>query len=256
MRVGFIGAGSMASAMARGWANGFGGPDQMLFSDAGSGRAGELARETGGGAVDSNREVAERSDLVVLAVKPAMLATVAAEAAAAPAVLSMLGATPLNRVVAAFPKAAAFRVMPNVAVEVRKGVLCFEAPAGAPAEVARSVREMLEVLGHLVEIEDRDFDAATAVMGCGPAYLALAVEAIAEAGAADGLDPEFSRNLVIETTSGTAELLRLRHPADIRAAVASPGGSTEAGLDALERHGARQAFAAAVQASLERMRGL
>ncbi len=59
---------------------------------------------------------------------------------------------------------------------------------------------------------------------------------------------------MIETTAGTAELLRLRHPADVRAAVASPGGSTEAGLGALERHGAQAAFAAAVQASLERMR--
>lgn len=245
----------MASAMARGWATGFGGPEQMLFSDAGSGRAGELAREVGGGSVDSNREVAERSDLVVLAVKPAMLDAVAEEAVAAPAVLSMLGATSLARIAAAFPQAATFRVMPNVAVEVRKGVLCYEASAGAPAEKTQAVREMLEMLGHLVVIEDRDFDAATAVMGCAPAYLALAVEAIAAAGAEDGLDPQFSRDLVIETTAGTAELLRLRHPADVRAAVASEGGSTEAGLEALDAHGAQAAFAAAVQASLERMRG-
>jgi pyrroline-5-carboxylate reductase len=226
----------------------------MLFSDAGSGRAGELAVEVGGEAVGSNREVAERSDLVVLAVKPAALDAVAAEAASAPAVLSMLGATPLARVAAAFPRSAAFRVMPNVAVEIRRGVLCYEASADAPADVKRSVRKLLEVLGHLVEIGDGDFDAATAVMGCAPAYLALAVEAIAAAGAEDGLDPQFSRDLVIETAAGTAELLRLRHPADVRAAVASPGGSTEAGLDALERHGAQAAFAAAVQASLERMR--
>jgi pyrroline-5-carboxylate reductase len=92
------------------------------------------------------------------------------------------------------------------------------------------------------------------VMGCAPAYLALAVEALADAGAADGLDPELARELVVETTGGTAELLRLRHPADVRRAVASPGGSTEAGLEALDREGARQAFEAAVRASLERMR--
>jgi pyrroline-5-carboxylate reductase len=254
MRVGFIGAGSMASAMARGWATGFGGPEQMLFSDSGSGRARDLAREVGGGAVDSNREVAERSDLVVLAIKPAMLDAVAAEAGAAPAVLSMLGATPLARIAAAFPDAVPFRVMPNVAVEVRRGVLCYEASSDAPPEKTQAVREILEMLGHLVEIEDRDFDAATAVMGCAPAYLALAVEAIAEAGAADGLDPQLSRDIVVETTAGTAELLRRRHPADVRAAVASPGGSTEAGLAALDSHGAQAAFAAAVQASLERMR--
>ncbi len=116
------------------------------------------------------------------------------------------------------------------------------------------MREKLALLGHVVELPDEDFDAATAVMGCAPAYLALAVEAIADAGAEDGLDPELARELVVETTAGTAELLRVRHPADVRKAVASPGGSTEAGLEALDREGARGAFEAAVRASLERMR--
>ena len=96
---------------------------------------------------------------------------------------------------------------------------------------------MLKGLGHVVELADEQFDAATAVMGCAPAYLALAVEAIADAGAADGLDPELARELVVETTLGTAELLRVRHPADVRKAVSSPGGSTEAGLEALDREG-------------------
>jgi pyrroline-5-carboxylate reductase len=116
------------------------------------------------------------------------------------------------------------------------------------------VREKLALLGHVVELRDEDFDAATAVMGCAPAYLALAVEAIADAGVADGLDPELARELVVETAAGTGELLRTHHPADVRKAVASPGGSTEAGLEALDREGARAAFAAAVRASLKRMR--
>jgi len=81
------------------------------------------------------------------------------------------------------------------------------------------------------------------------------VEAIADAGAADGLDPELARELVVETAAGTAELLRHHHPAAVRKAVASPGGSTEAGLQALDREGGREAFEAAVRASLERMRG-
>jgi pyrroline-5-carboxylate reductase len=107
----------------------------------------------------------------------------------------------------------------------------------------------------VVELPDGDFDEATAIMGCAPAYVALAVEALADAGAAAGLDPELARELVVETTAGTAGLLRARHPADVRKAVTSPGGSTEAGLEALDREGARQAFEAAVEASLERMRG-
>jgi pyrroline-5-carboxylate reductase len=245
MIIGFVGSGSMAAAMARGWK---GESEAMLFSDSGSGRAAELARELEGEAV-SNAEIGERADLVVLAVKPARLEEVAPELAGAKVVVSLLGATPLGAVAAAFPTAETHRVMPNVAVEVGRGVLCISGP------VSPSVRQKLELLGHVVELADEDFDAATAVMGCAPAYLALAVEAIADAGAADGLDPELARELVVETTAGTAELLRARHPADVRAAVASPGGSTEAGLEALEREGAREAFEAAVRASLERMRG-
>jgi pyrroline-5-carboxylate reductase len=245
MIVGFVGSGSMAAAMARGWRGEF---EQMLFSDSGSGRAAALAEELGGEAV-SNAEIGERGDLVVLAVKPAKLDEVAADAGKAKVVLSLLGATTLQQVAAAIPTAETHRVMPNVAVEVRRGVLCLSGP---PSPV---VREKLEVLGHVVELLDSEFDAATAVMGCAPAYLALAVEAIADAGAADGLDPDLARELVVETTAGTAELLRIRYPADVRQAVASPGGSTEAGLEALDREGARGAFEAAVRASLERMRG-
>jgi pyrroline-5-carboxylate reductase len=244
MIVGFVGSGSMAAAMARGWAGEF---DSMLFSDGGSGRAAELARETGGEVAD-NVAIAARAEMLVLAVKPAALEAAAPELGAARSVVSVLAATPLERVAAAFPEADVLRVMPNVGVEVRKGVLCIAGAASA------AVREKLDLLGQVVELPDEDFDAAAAVMGCAPAYLALAVEALAEAGASAGLDAELARELVVETTAGTAELLRIRHPADVRRAVASPGGSTEAGLEALDREGARGAFEAAVEASLERMK--
>src|SRR4051795_6500838 len=103
MIVGFIGSGNMVAAMARGWAAAEQKPDRMVFTDAGSGRAGELAREVGGEAVASNSELAGASDLLVLGVKPKDLATVAGEAQAAPGVLSLLGATPIERLVGAFP---------------------------------------------------------------------------------------------------------------------------------------------------------
>src|ERR1700710_2255502 len=248
MIIGFVGSGSMAAAMARGWAGEF---ERMLFSDSGSGRARALADELGGETA-SNGEIAERADFVVLAVKPAALDAVAPELSAARRVVSVLAAVGVERLRAAFPEAEVLRVMPNVGVEVRRGVLCV---SGDAAEGARAKRG---VLGRVVEIADGEFDAATAVMGCAPAYFALAVEAIAEAGAADGLDPDLARELagetVVETGGGTAGLLRSGAPADLRKAVASPGGSTEAGLEALDRAGARAAFEEAVAASLERMR--
>jgi pyrroline-5-carboxylate reductase len=220
----------------------------MLFSDGGSGRAQALAGELGG-EVASNEEIAAGADLALLAVKPNKLEEVAPGLGGAKEVVSILAATSLERLRAAFPDAEhVLRVMPNVGVEVRQGVLCLAGSAG------EAVRAKLDLLGHVVELPEEDFDAATAVMGCSPAYLALAVEAIADAGAADGLDPALARELVVETAVGTAELLRRHHPEAVRRAVASPGGSTEKGLEALERERAREAFEAAVQASLERMR--
>jgi pyrroline-5-carboxylate reductase len=246
MIIGFCGAGNMAAAMARGWA---GAVEGLLFTDSGSGRAARLAAEVGGEAVASNAELASRSDVVVLAVKPAALEAAAAELGDAGVVVSLLGATPVDRLREAFPGAEVVRVMPNVAAEVRRGVLC----VGGDAQPA--VRDLLAQLGRVFELPDAQFDAATAVMGCSPAYLALAVEALADAGAEAGLDPGLARELVVETAAGTAELIEQRDPAEVRRAVASPGGSTEAGLEALEAGGARQAFAAAVRASLDRMAG-
>jgi pyrroline-5-carboxylate reductase len=244
--VGFIGSGSMAAAMARGWAGEF---EEMLFSDSGSGRAKELAAEVGGEAV-SNGEIADRADLVVLAVKPNKLEEVAPQLGEAKEVVSVLAITTLAQLQAALPSAEhILRVMPNVGVEVRKGVFCVAGSASSAG------REKLDLLGHVFEIGEEDFDAATAVMGCSPAYFALAAEAIAAAGVKDGLDPRLARELVAETAVGTAELLRRHDPAGLRKAVASPGGSTEAGLETLDREGARRAFEAAVEASLERMRG-
>jgi pyrroline-5-carboxylate reductase len=254
MIVGFVGAGNMAAAMARGWAAAEGGPQAMLFTDLDSDRAAVLAEEVSGETVGSTAELAKRSDLVVLAVKPAALEGVASEAQDAAAVLSLLGAVPLQRVADAFPGKPAFRVMPNQPVEVHRGVLCFCAGEGVPGELEQEVRGLLELLGRVVDLDDELFDAATALSGCSPAYIALVVEEIAEAGAADGLEADLALSLMVDTAAGTAELLRRRDPGQVRAAVASPGGSTEAGLEALERHAA-EAFEKAVRASLERMRG-
>lgn len=253
MKVGFAGAGSMAAALARGFAA-QPGPVAMLFTDAGSGRAQALAEETGGVRLDSLSELGERSDLIILAVKPAALDRAAAELAGFEGpIVSVLGATTLDSLRAAFPAAAVLRAMPNVAVEVGRGVICH-----APAENATALAPALALLGTvatLYELEEELIDPATAVMGCSPAYLAQACEALAEAGADAGLEPELARELVAAAAAGAGELLLRHEPAAIQRAVASPGGSTEAGLEALVEHGAPDAFRAAVDASLERMRG-
>lgn len=246
----------MAAAMARGWASGEGGPQEMLFADAGSGRAAKLAAELGGTAVGSLGELAAGADAILLAVKPAGLEEAAAELGDRRPVISVLGATSVERLRGAFGSAPVIRAMPTVATELRTGVIC-HAPLGeAEAEAGPPLLALLGELGELVEVDDEQMDAATAVMGCTPAYFAVVAEALAAAGATEGdLDPDLATTLVVETLASTAELLRRYSPQQLRLAVASPGGSTEAGLDALDAGDVGDDFAAAVHASLDRMRG-
>ena len=256
MIIGFAGAGNMARAMARGWAQADEGPEQMLFCDAGSGRAVALAGETGGEAVSSLAELGLRSDAVVLAVKPRALEIAADQlGGSADAVISVLGATPVARLREVFGEIPIVRVMPTVAVEIGTGVICHAPITPADGALGAQLLDLVSVLGHVVEVEDELMDQATAVMGCTPAYLAVIVQALAEAGAAEGLEPEFSYDLVVEAFTGTLDVLRRYDPIEVRRAVASPGGSTEAGLEALADHGTADGFKAAVRASLRRMRG-
>ena len=256
MRLGFAGAGSMAAAMARGWATAERRPEAMLFADSGSGRAQRLAEELDATAVGSLAELAAGSDAILLAVKPHGLEDVAAQLAEpALPVISVLGATSLERLRQQFPDRPVIRTMPTVAAEIHQAVIC-HAPLGEQeGEVGRELLELLGSLGTLVELADDSIDAATAIMGCTPAYVALIVESLTAAVSSEGLDHDLTHQLVVDTFASTAALLRDASPQQVLNAVASPGGSTEAGLDALEAAGVPEGFADAVKASLDRMRG-
>jgi len=257
MEVGFAGSGNMAAALARGWARASLRPASMLFTDSGSGRAESLAAEVGGHRLGSLEDLADRSDLVVLAVKPAALDDVAPKIAGRPGgVISVLGATPLATLAAALAPTPVLRTMPNLAVEVGRGVIC-HTPLAADERsgVLGEALALLGSLGSVFEVEEDELDPATAVMGCAPAYIALAVEALIEAGVEAGLDPELSSRLVSEATAGVGHHLLTHEPRPMQEAIASPGGSTEAGLDELAERDVHAAFKAAVDASLERMAG-
>jgi pyrroline-5-carboxylate reductase len=144
--------------------------------------------------------------------------------------------------------------MPNQPVEVGRGVCCYVEPEGMADDLHRSLISLLEQLGTAVAVPEESMEAAMAVMSCAPAYVALFAEALADAGAAEGLDPRLSLELVAETIAGTGEMLAERDPEAIRRAVAPPGGATEAGLDALREGGFVAALESAFEASLERFR--
>jgi pyrroline-5-carboxylate reductase len=233
MQIGLIGAGNMGSAMARGWGQ------PVLASDNGSGRAAALVAELGGEAL-SSAEVAERADLVVLAHKPAQLEEVAGTIAAQ-RVLSVLGGKTLAQLRKAYPGARVTRVEPNTPVAIRQGVLVVPHDDDDPEVLA-----LLAELGTVVRVPEAHMEAAGAISGVGPAYVALVAEAWADAAITAGLPAPAATALVAETLAGAAALLREQDTLAVRRGVTSPGGTTARGLAALEREGLRRAFAAAM----------
>ena len=248
MQIGLIGAGNMARGLAVGWGR------PVLCTDVVAERAQALAEEVGGEALAANAELAQRADLVLLCHKPAQLRSVAAEVAPhARAIASILAATPLADVKAAYPERPVYRVLPSMPVAVRQGAVILAADEAQDPELDAAVRALLEELGTLVVLDDRLVDVAMGLMSNAPAYYALVVEAQVDAGVRHGLTPDQASRLVVQTMAGTAELLRRQGYDTLaaRRAVTSPGGSTARGLDALERAGLRAAFSDALDAILK-----
>jgi pyrroline-5-carboxylate reductase len=258
MKLGFVGAGNMAGGLARGWAAAEdepGTPEAMLFADADPDKARKLAEEVGGEAIEGNLALADHSDLVVLAVKPNVLDEVAPDLVqAGTPVLSILAGTSLKTLHEALPGIDLIRVMPNLGAQLRQGVLCVVFPEGTDDARRGRLTQLLGLVGEVIELDESLIDAATAIMGCAPGYLALMAEVLVEAGVKEGLTEEQTQRMVAKAMSATGGLLELHEPGALKLAVASPGGMTEAGLNALEERRIRETLLAAVDASLERVR--
>ncbi|MGH2879748.1 MAG: pyrroline-5-carboxylate reductase family protein [Solirubrobacteraceae bacterium] len=253
MKIGLIGCGNMARAMARGW------EEPVLCFDPVSERAEALAKETGGEALGSSLQVAERADLLVLCHKPAQLKAVAHELApVAKAVAAILAATPLSELRDAYPETPVFRFLPSLPAEVRSGAIVMALDSQTRAALAQGedlhvqVQALFARLGALVALDDSLVDVAMGLMSCAPAYVALVAEAQIDAGVRRGIPPAVASELVVETLAGTAELLRRRDfdTLAVRREVTSPGGITARGLAALEAGGIRAAFSDALDAVL------
>jgi pyrroline-5-carboxylate reductase len=244
MIVGLIGSGNMARAMARGW----GAP--VLCTDVIAARADALAKETGGEALSSNAELAERADVVVLCHKPGQLDEVAAEIKAnTKSVASILGGVPLSALRSAYGDVPVHRFMPSTPVEMRKGAVLEAAESATDADLSAYFAQ----LGTLVTLPESLIDVGMGLMSNAPAYWALVVEAQVDAGVRRGLTPDVALELVLTTMAGTSALLEARggDTLGVRRAVTSPGGSTARGLDALEKAGIRKAFSDALDAVLD-----
>lgn len=236
----------MASALARGWG------DPVLCTDALPGKAEALVEQLGGEVAGSNAELARAADVVFLCHKPDQLAAVAAQIEgheSGTTVVSILAGVTLDALRQAYPKAkAVVRLMPNVAVEIGRGVICLAAESDEDARVT----ELLERVATVVTVPERLMDVATAIQGVGPAYVSLFVEAQVDAAVRLGMPPALAVELATATTEGSAALLAARDfdTLALRRAVTSPGGVTARGLAALEEGGLRAAFQAAAEAAV------
>jgi pyrroline-5-carboxylate reductase len=250
MRVGLIGAGNMARALARGWG------EPVLVADVLADRAQALAAETGGEALATNAEVAERSDLIVLCHKPPQLEAVAESIGGrAHAVASILGGAVYADLRAAYPGVPVFRFIPSVAVAVRAGAIGYaqQEADGDAAALEAQVLELFGRVGHVVPLPESLMEVAMGLLSTSPAMFAVVVEALTDAGIRHGMPHETASVLVADAMAGTAALLEAREhdTLGLRRSVTSPGGVTARALEALDRASVRAALHDALDAVVE-----
>ena len=248
MVIGLVGSGNMATALARGWG------EPVLCTDVVEERAQALAAATGGEALASNAELADRADVVMLCHKPYQLDEVAEQIGGrAKAIASILAGVTVDALESAYPDTPVIRLMPNTAVEVRRGVICYAPGSRLPEALQSELLELLGRSGRVVPVEDRLIDVAMALISVAPAYVALIAEAWVDAVVARGMPADQASAMIGDAIAGSADLL-IANDADTlrtRRAVTTPGGVTAQGLDALERSGIRAAFRDAVDAVVD-----
>lgn len=255
-----LGGGVMGSAICRGaLSRGLVSPEQVVIADTDAGQRARLHSTEGVRVVAAVAEALPGSSVVVLAVKPQVYPSVAdaiyGKLPGEALVISIMAGIDVDRMRNDLEHEAIVRVMPNAAARVLQSASVWIAAPGVQPEQHLQAETLLGALGDALEVkEERFLDLATGLSGPGPAYLCLVAEALIEGGVAAGFSRAMSRRLVYQTFVGTAALLSEpgAHPALVRESVTSPGGTTAAGLQVLERAALRAAFVDAVEAARRR----
>ncbi|HWA97859.1 MAG TPA: pyrroline-5-carboxylate reductase [Pirellulales bacterium] len=261
---GFIGSGRMATALGRGFvAAGLLPGSSIVASDPHAPTAVQFARATGGRIVHDNAAVAQASQVVFLAVKPQNLEPVFADLhgrlTEKHLVISIVAGVTLARLAERLGSAPRLvRVMPNTPCLVGRGASGYALGRGATADDAALVERLLGSVGRAYKLDERLLDAVTGLSGSGPAYAFVMIEALADGGVRMGLPREVAQGLAAQTILGAATMVLEtgEHPAALKDQVASPGGTTIAGLAALEAGGVRSGLIAAVEAATRRAQEL
>ena len=259
---GFIGCGNMGGILAACCAKRFGA--DTLLCDHNTNKTAAIAEKTGAIPTDAE-QIAMRCRYIFFGVKPQALPALLTELqplldkrSEKPVLVSMAAGVCIDKIAHILPDCPIIRIMPSTPAEVGKGVILY-CPSKAVTEIdIRGFLDALSEAGTLEAIDEDHIDAASALSGCGPAFVYLFIEALADGAVKCGLARDKALALAARTVSGAGEMVlqSQKHPARLKDAVCSPGGSTIAGIAALEEHAFRAAAIAAVEAAYKRTKEL
>ncbi len=258
--LGFFGAGKMAEGIliAAAFARNFN-PQSVLMAEKLPARAKELAKKYKVRVTADAEEVAKSAKVIFLAVKPQDVAALAAEVkkhlSAKTLIVSIAAGKSLATLKKLFGREVRLvRVMPNLALRAQEGMCAICPAANATAADVKLVTKILNGAGRTMVLKEKHFDAVTALSGSGPAFFAYMEQAMAEAGEKLGLPADAARMLAEQTMLGTAAFLRQSQMdlGEFIAGVATPGGTTAAGMDVMRKSDFRDVVASTIKAAAER----
>ena len=241
----FVGAGSMAQAMIHGWMKeATVAPENVFVMNKSDRKKLTSLNETYGvQVVSENKEVLKKADLIILAMKPkdvqAGMQAVAPYLSKTAVVLSILAGVPITTIAQGLSERPIARCMPNTSATIGMSASAVAWNGLMTQTDKEEILKLLGTIGSVIEVEEDQLHVITALSGSGPAYVYYFVEAFEKAAVASGLDQQIARNLLVQTLAGSAEMLKQPSdsPSTLREHVTSPGGTTEAGIQALQEKG-------------------
>lgn len=256
-----IGGGVMAEAiLSRLLAQQVFAPETVLVSEPRTERRDFLAQHYQVQVTWDNQAAVSASDILLLAIKPQVFDLVVTSITPNPqsTIISILAGVTLQQLEVVFPQQPVIRVMPNTPATVGAGMTAIAPGNQAQAKHVQQAKDIFTAVGEVVEVSESAMDAVTGLSGSGPAFVALAIEALADGGVASGLSRAIAIQLATQTVLGTATLVKETgiHPGVLKDQVTSPGGTTIAGVAKLESVGFRSALIEAVKTATARSREL
>ena len=259
-KLGFIGAGNMATAMVKGLTGSrLYTPDRLLASDPDKSKIKTLTESFGMKGISNNRILVQDSSIIILAVKPQVIRDVLEEIKEAirkdHLVISIAAGIPIKIIHTIIgPDIPVIRVMPNTPALIQKGISALAPGKTATPEHVETAKIIFDAIGETVLVQEEMMDAVTALSGSGPGFLFRIMECFVEAGKQIGFDDEISQRLVIQTFLGATQLAGVsgKTLSELRKMVTSPGGTTEAGLAVFEDRGLEAGIREVVKAAYQR----